>query len=93
MILYKLTNRLHVIPEALQSASTEDALLLMEDAVYAGLDTHQNQQLLNGFKTVYVMKDDLLARGCTALLPQCQQIDFNDFVRLSLEYDNVVSWE
>lgn len=76
--------------ECLKVCNTDDAILLLEDGVYAALNT---QEISNEF-TVYAVKDDCFARGLIPekLNPAAQLIDYNRFVDLSCEFKNCLNW-
>ncbi|NVK21573.1 MAG: sulfurtransferase complex subunit TusB [Kangiellaceae bacterium] len=75
----------------LNAMSTQDGLLLIEDAVIA---THHS-----GLSCVtYALEEDLIARGLSQLVKQhlvnsnIKIIDYTQFVELTLQYDKTVSW-
>lgn len=73
-----------------QSLGTDDALLLIEDAVLAVRDISWIASLPC---PLYVLEADIQARGLTPLLPEdvgC--IDYAGFVSLCCEFDNVINW-
>jgi len=74
-----------------------DAVLLMENAVYAALADSEFAQLLKGASsttTFYVLTPDLAARGLLnrGINPDIRQIEYSGFVRLVTENDIVQSW-
>jgi sulfur relay protein TusB/DsrH len=77
----------------------EDALLCIEDAVYllaplareSGLERELVQTL--GDCSCFALRDDLVARGISARIPpQVTQIDYPEFVALTLRYARIVNW-
>lgn len=70
-----------------------DAILLLENGVYAALINHPLAQQLSG-KTCYVMEADIQARGLIAQDRQVhiQLIDVNRFVELTAHHHLVQSW-
>ena len=59
------------------------AIVLMQDAVYLLL-----QQPV--YKLLYVIKNDLLARGLDG--NNAKVIDYDELVTLTTEYDQVITW-
>ena len=70
-----------------------DALLLIEDAVYAAVKGGKASAMLAGH-TVSVMGPDLAARGITEdkLADGVNVVDYAGFVELVEENDKVQSW-
>ncbi|XOV88565.1 MAG: sulfurtransferase complex subunit TusB [Pseudomonadota bacterium] len=69
-----------------------DALLLLEDGVYAALDT-PDSCLRDYPDTVYALSADVIARGLNAgLLPGVSLVDYPGFVTLCTQYDSVKNW-
>ena len=71
---------------------TGDAVLLLEDGVYCGLQdalpTRLEQQV-----SVYCLKEDLAARGLLEKTASAVQlVNYRGFVRLCTEFDKVVAW-
>lgn len=82
--------------DCLSQLGEGDALLLIEDGVLAALDIAYNQQWLQRCPenvTLYVLRDDLLARGLeTAVSPRFQAIGYDGFVELVERYKLSQSW-
>jgi sulfur relay protein TusB/DsrH len=73
--------------------TADDGLLLLQDAVYAL--THQDYHLkLTSINNLYVLTDDVTARGlsCDISLANATLIDFEQFVGLSLQFNQLMSW-
>ncbi len=70
-----------------------DAILLLENGVYAALLTHPLSDKLSG-KKCYAIEADLQARGLLeqTLASHIQLINFTDFVGLTTQYKLVQSW-
>jgi sulfur relay protein TusB/DsrH len=68
-------------------------VLLLEDAVYYAADLKQAKHLLQHANEVYVMKDDLEARGfCCVDLGKVHVVDYPTAVDLIMEeYDQTVT--
>jgi tRNA 2-thiouridine synthesizing protein B len=94
MILHKISSSpfSHLaLQHCLQRIHNTDGLLLTQDAVYALM--HQTiYAKLTELHAVYVLKDDLEARGVRLENNNIQIITYAEFVELSLKYDNVISW-
>ena len=95
---------LHVINKAdaflwqlmLDALQPTDAVLLIEDAVYAALPLHPlSTTVLAAHTSVrsHVLTDDLAARGISAKIrPEFVSASYRDFVALSLLHERVVNW-
>jgi tRNA 2-thiouridine synthesizing protein B len=66
----------------------EDAVLLIENAVYAG------QKNLSDFsKNIYVLKEDCMARAITEQInASCTLVDYSGFVTLTEQHTKIISW-
>jgi tRNA 2-thiouridine synthesizing protein B len=96
MILHTINKNNEALHRCLSLLSDEDAVLLIEDGVYAALSCRENQKLWDTLVPQvkkYAMADDLAVRGVSdGMLPFFERVDWSGFVSLSLEYDKVVSW-
>lgn len=87
----------NTLDSCLQHALPGSSILLFEDAVYAALkETSHNEKLkhkLDDF-SIYVLGPDLMARGFTKeqIIDGITFIDYDQFVDLTVEHDNVQSW-
>lgn len=71
-----------------------DALLLIEDAVYAALPAESVVAQIPAGVQLCALAEDLAARGISARIrPGFSRASYNDFVALSLAHDRVVSWQ
>lgn len=71
-----------------------DALLLIEDAVYAALPAQHPVVEVPAGVYMCALAEDLAARGISARIRSgFSQASYNDFVALSLAHDRVVSWQ
>ncbi|HAS62069.1 MAG TPA: sulfurtransferase complex subunit TusB [Vibrio sp.] len=69
-----------------------DQVLLIEDAVYACNAQHPIFPILKELK-VCVLIADLQARGIqNRVSPSCRQITYADFVDLTVEQNNSLTW-
>ncbi len=78
----------------LHRCGTDDALVLLEDAVYALLDTNDNGQRWQlPTIPIYVLQPHLQARGLQHLqLHDHTIVDMSDLVNLTATYDSSISW-
>lgn len=68
-----------------------DALLLIEDGIYAMLNPAVGK-LHDGIH-LYALADDLVARGMQQRVPErFARANYNDFVQLCCDHDKVVNW-
>ena len=69
------------------------AALLFEDASLFAVDARRSKALLDAVDHVYVMKDDLAARGFAGkALPGFKEIDYPEAVDLIMErYDQTIT--
>lgn len=70
--------------------ANDDAILLLQDACYS-LKTKAIAEFLHQLPNpCYVIAEDLTARNVTTT--QCQPINYDEFVELTLKYQNTISW-
>ena len=67
-----------------------DALLLLQDAVYAATQ-ELTLMSLPGLK-LYALENDILARGISIANPQISVINDQQWLALCLEHHKVISW-
>lgn len=79
----------HTLSLCLDAMSTDDVLLLIEDAVYLAAPPHRHS--LSPHLNIYALAIDLNARGVKAD-SSVSVIDDVEFVALSLACNRVVSW-
>ncbi len=94
MNLYKL----HTSPfnhtnlsSLIQLLTSEDGLLLTQDAVYVLRNPGILQELSSVNAELYILKEDMLARGLVNN-SAAKPIDYSQMVELCLRFDNVISW-
>lgn len=77
----------------LGALSDDDALLLIEDAVFAAVPGYCDAVRILPSVQVLALADDLAVRGISDRIPPgVRQVSWRDFVALSLQHDKVVSW-
>ena len=69
----------------------KDTLLLLQDGVYA-INHPLLKQLLAQHKTIYLLENDLVARGLTCDVEQVKIINAQQWLALCVECDKVISW-
>jgi sulfur relay protein TusB/DsrH len=74
-----------------EQASANDALLLLQDAVYA-LNHSLLKTLVAQQKTIYLLENDLIARGLHCDIKQLNVINDQQWLALCIECENVISW-
>ncbi len=81
----------------LRLAKADSAVLLIEDAIYATLKssaiTSKMGQALE-HHPVYALQPDLQARGVNPdnMIDGISLVDYDGFVKLTIEYDKLQSW-
>jgi tRNA 2-thiouridine synthesizing protein B len=88
-----LIHRADALNAALARRGQEDALLLLDEGVYAALAGHPATAGLAGAR-VYLLREDLAARriGEGRLAAGPQPIDMKEFVALTAAHSPIVSW-
>lgn len=84
------------LSSCLRVASEDSAILLIEDGVFAAIDTRDKsaliQQALSRHR-VYALEADLKARGLMdKLATGVELVDYAGFVELTERYQTVQSW-
>lgn len=91
-IINKSTTHSQLYSDCLACLGENDAVLLIESAVYSGCDSQQTF-----FKTlnipVFALRTDAQARGVQDMMDQSiEQIDDSQFVELCCQYNKSISW-
>ena len=80
-------NKTKALTGCLAIAGANDALLLIEDGVYAGTEARSPQRPL------YALAADVIARGLSErLAPSVTVINDAGFVALAVDHQPIVSW-
>lgn len=87
----------NALDACLRMASPGAGVLLIEDGVYAGLkNTNVADKIVKAMQTLsfYVLGADLKARGFgeTRVIQGIKIVDYDGFVDLVVEHDNVQAW-
>ncbi len=96
MILHHIQSSVtadNALSTCLRYIDTQDSILLADDALNCLLNT-QWQQRLADFK-LYVLIEDIEARGLSERLPQSANIsiiDYDQFVLATLQHTKVITW-
>ena len=82
------------IAELIRMLQAGDDLLLMQDGVNAALEGGRYlESLLNAPITVYVLEDDIRARGLSAQISgSVVRVGYTDFVRLTVKHSAQMAW-
>jgi tRNA 2-thiouridine synthesizing protein B len=94
MILHKVSTSPFADQSLLQCLKRKqptDKLLLIQDAVYAMLKVDVTETLLT-HAPIYVLSEDMQARGLKIENDLYQAISYANFVALALECNQVISW-
>lgn len=99
-----MTKRLHIhsqspynnssIGTCLRLLQSKDALLFRGDAVFAAVRfSEANRMLTHTTRDLYVLREDAEERGVDHLINEnVRLINYREFVRLCVEYDESLSW-
>lgn len=93
MILHTVNKSpsLPALASCLQFIAAEDAMVLLEDGVYAGIAT--NNPLADVSNEIYAISADVSARGLDGrLADHISVIDYAAFVTLCTQYKLVKNW-
>ena len=94
MILHKISTSPYTnsaLSQCLKRITPEDGLLLIQDGVYA-IKHQDSLAKLEELSNLYLLSDDLKARAISVENPKFNQISYEQFVDLSLQYTKVLSW-
>lgn len=82
------------LADCLRVCTAEDAIVLIEDGVYAALAGGKwLSALLAKAPAVYVLQPDAEARGVgERIAPAIQRVDYAGFVRLCIEQSKMMAW-
>ena len=78
------------LADCLNACGEADAIVLIEDGVYAAQGGHAQQEALAG-RQVFCLASDAEARG-VAVSPPFNRIDEQRWVTLCTEHNPIVSW-
>ena len=83
-----------VLKQCMDRLNGGDGLVLLEDGVYSATSQHPHAQSISNIKRCYAIKNDLLARGIHLddILENIQLIDYDEFVKLTIEFPLSHSW-
>ncbi len=82
------------LKQCIDRYTTGDALLLLEDGVYAALNSHTYVTELASVTPCYAIEKDIIARGIQqeVLAENITLIDYEQWVALAIEYPLSQSW-
>ncbi len=85
-----------MLASCLRVITTNSAILLIEDGVYAATKAGGNNNSLFQHTSnvkIFALKEDLQARGLTEfLLPNIELVNYSGFVQLTSHYQKIHSW-
>ena len=85
MATLHIVNKSNALASCLQTAATEDTVLLIEDAVY--------QASMISERKLLALADDIDARGFKARVGEnVAVVDYDEFVNLVTTHQPIVSW-
>lgn len=91
-MLYIVKN-IDKLPLVISLLQKEDALLLVEGAIYAASERSSIFSLLSEHGLTYVLLEDLDARGWREkVAPSVNVVDMMGFVELTEQYKQSISW-
>ncbi|VFP87599.1 sulfurtransferase complex subunit TusB [Candidatus Erwinia haradaeae] len=81
-------------PAILRLISTGDDVLLLEDGVLSGVKgSNILQELLSARITLYILKEDLVARGLLIYISsKVQVISYDEFIKLRIKNLQQIAW-
>ena len=89
-----LVKNAQALNEMIAYYQADDAVLLMEDAVYTTRLCAQEIDHLSQFNMpIYILESDLLARGLPTLYKSYRVIDYRGFVTLTEQHQQSICWE
>jgi tRNA 2-thiouridine synthesizing protein B len=92
MTVLHLVNRAAALEACLARAKAGDAILLIEDGVYAAMDRDTRQPSIRD--SLHVLREHLAVRGLDAERVEAAValVDFPDFVALTVRYTQSINW-
>ena len=93
MILHHIqtsANSDNALKTALRFAAVTDSFVFSGNGVNTVLQPQWSSKLTP--YQVYLLKDDIEARGLATLVRSYKQISYNDFVALTLSHNKVITW-
>ena len=84
----------HSLQSCLRYISQDDEILLLQDAVVAGLKENiWCEAIKNSGVKIYLLKEDLLARGIIDKVDdRFEVVDYKGFVSLSVKQETQMNW-
>lgn len=85
----------NALVSALKTASQDDAILLIQNGVYAAIETPHMSDLMAQARSglrMYALAEDIDARALPVITQRISKIDYAGFVTLVCEHHNSVSW-
>ncbi|MFK8067861.1 MAG: sulfurtransferase complex subunit TusB [Gammaproteobacteria bacterium] len=82
------------LQQCLSVIQKNDAIILIENAVIAAKKNNQNEELIKNNKNVFVLQADLKARAIKPdqIINNVELVDYSGFVKLTVKYNNTLTW-
>ncbi|WP_299002201.1 sulfurtransferase complex subunit TusB [uncultured Shewanella sp.] len=93
MILHHIqhsANEDNALATCLRYAANHDSLLFSGNGLYTLLQTPWQEQLKA--YTIFLLKDDVNARGLASRLSHFNIIDYSEFINQTLKHEKVITW-
>ena len=94
-LVFSSPNATSALSDCLQNIDSSDGLVLIEDGVYASIDSAFLNQI-NKFNQCYLVESDSIARGLSSASGEnalnIKPISYDELVDLTLNYDKTISW-
>lgn len=85
-----IINKTNCVPRCLQSVQESDVILLIQDGVIAGVNNALPENIT---MNCYALAEDILARGLQDKInPKITQINYDQFVELTIKHHPILSW-
>lgn len=88
-----IVKTVHALPEVVNLFQAGDALLLIEESVYAANPQHRAYRQIQGLN-IAVLANDAKARGIeNRISSNVVLVDYDGFVELTTNHANSMTWE
>lgn len=85
----------HALQSALAAASQNDAILLIQNGVYAAVEAPKINVMMAAIPpelAIYALAEDVEARALASMRKNINKVSYSDFVNLVCQHRNSVSW-
>lgn len=91
-VFAKGINHSSKLEKCLAVASSEDAVIFIEDGVFWSSPSPMSTKFLHGECNFYYLCEDAEIRGIEQFLPYAKPVTYEGFVDLTVVHKNSVSW-